>query len=99
MNPNDIFWLARYAHNQTAPLFAQAKAIEPSIHTSIQISFASEEVPGGRESSINVYAHWGRDGMFLYAACLKDKAAVDGLLGSLEEKVAALRPLETVIAA
>lgn len=97
-NPNDMFWLARYAHNTLGPLFAQAKTIEPSLTYSIQITFAdTESVHNGNH--LGVYAHWDRDGMFQYSPWLRDKAAVDFFAAKVRDDVANLRPLETGIPA
>lgn len=87
-NPNDVFWLARYAHNQTAPLFAQAKTIEPSLTVAIQMDFYDEEAV--QDSHINIYSHWSRDGMFQYSVWLKTKADVDWFVAKLAADVAKL---------
>ena len=41
LTDHDVFWLARYAHNTLAPLFAEVKAIEPSLRFSIELAFAN----------------------------------------------------------
>lgn len=97
-NPNDTFWLARYAHNQLAPLIAQAKAAEPSLTLIIQLTFAdTESVYEG--NSINVYSHWDREGMFQYVTWLRTTAEVDKLAAKVADDVANLKPLETGIPA
>ncbi|MDQ5860643.1 MAG: hypothetical protein M3536_00060 [Actinomycetota bacterium] len=96
---HDIFWLARYAHNVTAPLFAQAKAIEPTISFSIEINFSE---PGARffeTHAIVISAWWIRDGMFQMSSRLETKEAVDRFAAKVEGDVANLQPLETWIAA
>jgi hypothetical protein len=90
---HDIFWLARYAHNKTAPLIEQAKAIEPSIMFSIHITFADEgTVYDG--NNIGIYSHWDRDGMFQYSTWLRTKADVDRFVAKVEGDVANLQPLD-----
>lgn len=93
-NANDIFWLARYAHNQATPLFEQAKAIDPSIHWAIRLNFddASSVYKGHH---LDITAHWKRDGMFQHALCVRDKAGVDQFVEKLAADVAALSPLVT----
>ena len=88
-NPNDMFWLARYAHNTLAPIFAEAKAIEPTLTYSIQLTFADvESVHNG--DHLGVYAHWDRDGMFQYSPWLRTKGEVDFFADKVQADVAEL---------
>ena len=89
-NPNDMFWLARYAHNQLAPLFAQAKAIEPTIEVSIEMTFADEESKFSKDSHIGVNSHWARDGMFQHSTWMRTQADVDFFAAKLAADVAKL---------
>ena len=97
-NPNDTFWLARYAHTQLAPLFAQAKAIEPSLMFAIHLNFADAE-SAFHGDHVNVYAHWDREGMFQYSTWLRTKDDVDRFAAKVAADVANLKPLETVVQA
>lgn len=95
---HDIFWLSRYAHNKLAPLFAQAKAIEPTVFFSIEMTFS--EAPATWDSShISVMSHWKRKGMFQHSYCLKTQADVDRLAEQLRGDVADLKPLEVEVSA
>lgn len=89
MNDNEVFWLARYAHNTLAPLFKEAQAIEPSIKYTIEMHFYNPEVRF--TGSIGVYAHWDRPGMFLHTLSQKSKADIDTVARSLREKLADLK--------
>lgn len=89
-NPNDIFWLARYAHNKTAPLFAKAKAIEPTVCSAIEMFFAEPGAQYHGDNAIEVKAWWNRDGMFQMSNRLKSQADVDRFAAKLEGDVAVL---------
>jgi hypothetical protein len=91
---HDIFWLARYAHNTLAPVFAQAKAIEPSLQFQIEITFADEDSKFSHENHITIASHWGRDGMFQYSTWLRTKADVDRFAAKVEGDVTNLQPLD-----
>lgn len=91
-NPNEIFWLARYAHNQVAPLIEQAKEVEPSLHFNVQINFTAGH-PVFKGNHLGVFVHWDRDGMFQYEPVLRDKAAVDAFAAKLAADVANLQPV------
>ncbi|HEY8700081.1 MAG TPA: hypothetical protein VIM08_03800 [Arthrobacter sp.] len=87
-NPNDIFWLARYAHNQTASLFEQAKAVEPSTDFRINIEFCDvATVYKGNHIGIN--SHWNRKEplMFQQSTWLYTKADVDRFAAKLAADV------------
>lgn len=87
---HEVFWLARYAHNTLAPLFAEVKAIEPSIRFSIEMAFQNPDRPHTR-GSINVYGHWDRESMFLYQTQLGTKAAIDKLALQIKDKIDKLK--------
>lgn len=97
-NAHDTFWLGRYAHNKLAPLFAQAKTIEPSLMFMISLTFADEE-SAYNGNHVSVYAHWDRDGMFQYSSFLRTAADVDRLATKIREDVANLKPLQVGISA
>lgn len=94
-NPNDTFWLARYAHNQLAPLFGRAKAIEPSLQFIIEITFADEDSRFSTDNHIDVTSHWGRDGMFQMSPWMRTKADVDRFAAKVTKDVANLSALVT----
>ena len=98
-NAHDTFWLGRYAHNKLAPLFTQAKAIEPSIQFIIELTFADKESMYSKENHINVASHWSRDGMFQMSSWLRDKDDVDRFAAKVKDDVANLKPLEVGIPA
>jgi hypothetical protein len=91
-NPNDTFWLARYAHTTLAPLFAKAAAVEPTLTFHIELTFADVESVH-RGNHVSVHSHWARDGMFQYSPWLRTKADVDLLAAKVADDVAALSPL------
>jgi len=91
---HDIFWLARYAHNTLAPVFAQAKTVEPSLQFQIKITFADEDSKFSKENHITVASHWGRDGMFQLSSWLRTKADVDRFAAKSAGDVANLQPLD-----
>jgi hypothetical protein len=94
-NPNDTFWLARYAHNQLEPLFDQAKAIEPTLSFHIEINFADEDSKFGSENYVSINAHWDRGGMFQSSSWLRDKADADRFVAKVKADVANLETLAT----
>jgi len=91
MTTHDVFWLARYAHNQLAPLFEQAKLVEPTTSFNIIMNFGDVEAYSYRENSLEVYSHWGRDGMFQMTTRLKNKAALDLFIAKLRKDVEKLQ--------
>lgn len=75
-NPNDLFWLARYAHNTLAPLIEVAKQYEPSIHLKIEMEFTEgHKVYQG--NSLGIMGHWVRTDMFMYRPFSTTKDDVD----------------------
>ena len=76
-NPNDTFWLARYAHNTLAPLIEAARQYEPEIHYSIQVTFDVEQTYRAAGSYLAIHAHWTRPLMLLHESNLTTKADVD----------------------
>lgn len=88
-NPNDTFWLARYAYNQLAPLFTRAKDVEPTLIFAIEVTFADETTAHGG-NHISVSSHWERDGMFQLSTWLRDRADVDRFVAKVAADVAAL---------
>lgn len=75
-NPNDTFWLARHAHNVLAPLIEAARQYEPSIHYTLILGFDTEKSFRHAGSFLDIIAHWGRTGMFLYDTNLTTKERV-----------------------
>lgn len=92
-NPNDTFWLARYAFNKLAPLFTRAKAAEPTLSFHIEINFADEDSKFGSENYLNISAHWDRDGMFQHSDWLRSQAEVDLFTAKVTVAVAELETL------
>jgi hypothetical protein len=90
---HDVFWLARYAHNQLAPLFAQAEAIEPTLHFTIGLIFADKDLAVYEGNHISVNSHWDRDGMFQWSPWLRTKDDVDRFAAKVTDDVAKLQPL------
>lgn len=78
-NANDLFWLARYAHNTLAPLFNEAKAIVPTIQFHIELNFADADSAHNKYNSLNVASHWSRSDMFVHSICNQTKADIDQL--------------------
>jgi len=98
MNPNDVFWLARYAHNTLAPLFAEAKAIEPSIQFHLELAFADTDSKFQKDNHVNVVSHWGRDGMFLQTWHHRTKHDIDKVAEQVRGKIVALKDLQEISA-
>lgn len=98
-NPNDIFWLARYAHNQLTPLFEKAMTVEPTISHAVEIHFSRAESHYFDENALTISAWWNRDGMFQYSPRLLNKADVDRFVAKVEGDVAKLKPLDVEVAA
>ena len=98
MNPNDVFWLARYAHNTLAPLFAEVKAIEPSLQFHIEMCFADSDSKYQQNSHINVFAHWSRAGMLQQDYGLKTKQDIDKLANTIKDKIAGLKDQQEISA-
>lgn len=92
-NPNDAFWLVRYAYTQTAPLFDQVKAIEPSLHTAFTVAFSDLDSKYFDANAVEVSAYWSRDGMFQMSPRLYKKADVDRFVAKLAADVTALSPM------
>jgi hypothetical protein len=92
-NPNDTFWLARYAHNTLAPIFAKAKAIEPTLSIHVELNFSDEDSRFGYSNSLSVNAHWSRKGLFQMSPQMRTQADVDRFAEKVAADVAALRPL------
>jgi len=88
---HDIFWLARYAHNKLAPLFAEVKTLEPQIRFSIEMVFANPDRPY-TEGFVTVYGHWTRKEplMFLSASRQHSKADIDLVAELVRDKIAHL---------
>lgn len=86
-NPNDIFWLARYAHNTVAPLIAEAQQYEKSISFKIELRFASADGSYPKTDAVNVLGFWERDRplMFLHENGLTTKEAVDKVAAKVQE--------------
>jgi hypothetical protein len=94
----EVFWLARYAHNKLAPLFKEAKAIEPSLRFSIELRFhnPNKEFAEGR---VAVFGHWDRTttpAMFLYSTRNETKADIDQLAVQVKADIDRLK-LEALI--
>jgi hypothetical protein len=84
---HDVFWLARYAHNKMAPLFAELKTLEPSTQFNIDMSFADATSVYQKDNHVTVDAHWGRTGMFLQSGHMLTKADIDKLAEQVRAKV------------
>lgn len=103
---HDVFWLARHAHNILDPLFREARQFDSTIHFILNLNFADEH-PVYKSNSVGVYAHWAKEGMFIYQPHLYTTADVDKVAAKVQEFIcseqvaiaAALPPLEAGIAA
>jgi len=91
LSDHEVFWLARYAHNQLAPLFAEVKALDSSIRFSIEMVFANPDRPY-TEGHLEVRGHWARNKpvMFLQKGHLFTKADIDQLAQVVKDKIAHL---------
>lgn len=76
-NVHDLFWLAHYAHRTFAPIFADAKKIEPSLQYSIEVSVADKDSIYYKQNHVSVSAHWSREGMLVQAGHLESTDDVD----------------------
>lgn len=90
-NPNDVFWLARYAFNTLNPLVEEAKAIEPSIQFHLELGFADADSEFQKDNHVNCVSHWGRDGMFFQTWHHQTKSDIDALAKKVRAKVEALQ--------
>lgn len=99
LTDHEVFWLARYAHNTLAPLFAEVKTLEPSIRFSIEMVFANPD-RSHTEGSIEVRGHWDRRDpvMFLQRGHLSAKADIDQLAEVVKDKIAGLKDLAEISA-
>lgn len=90
LTDHDVFWLARYAHNTLAPLFAEAQQVEPTTKFDIDMNFhnPSAELADGY---INIYGHWKRDGMFLYSTRSHSTADIDKLAVKIRADIEKLK--------
>ena len=95
---HELFWLASYAHNTLAPLYAELKTIEPSIQNAVKIEFADAESCYFKNNFISVDCHWGRDGMFLQESHLTTKADIDKLASKVKDKITALKDMQEISA-
>ena len=86
-NPNDTFWLARYAHNTLAPLIEAAKQYEPSISLHIELTFDIERSYRAAGSFLTVRAHWDRKQplMLLRTSDLTTKEGVDKVAAEVQK--------------
>lgn len=91
LTDHDVFWLVRYAHNKLAPLFAEAKAIEPSIQVTLELQFANPDSVHQKVNSVAVASHWDRAGMFQHTYGLTDAAAIDRLAEKVRADVDKLK--------
>lgn len=59
MNPNDVFWVARYFHQKSAPIIAEAQKHRPTLHIQIDLDFGGLEGVTRRENwaGISYYTH------------------------------------------
>jgi rRNA pseudouridine-1189 N-methylase Emg1 (Nep1/Mra1 family) len=88
--PNAVLALAQYAYTRVEPLFAQAKAVEPSIQFDIDLVFADKDSVYNHESHLRVYSHWNRDGMFQHSGWIESMDDVDLFASKLADDVANL---------
>jgi len=88
--PNAVLALAQYAYTRVEPLFAQAKALDPSIHFEISMIFADQESWIHHECHVKVWAHWSRPGMFQHSNWLQTMEDVDTYAAQLADDVANL---------
>lgn len=79
IDQHEVFWLARYAHNTLAPLYAEAQEFEPSLSFGIDLGFNHADAAFHRENNICAYAHWKREGMLHFTSGITDKAGVDAV--------------------
>jgi hypothetical protein len=94
-NPNDLFWLARYAYHTLNPLVDEAKAIEPSTQLSIELTFGHGIAAHTKVPKLAVAIHWGRDGMLALSSYLIYKTDVDLFADALRTKINKLKaPVE-----
>jgi hypothetical protein len=84
IDPHEVFWLAKYAHNRIAPLIRAAKQFEPSTTLHIEMSFCDEEGPFHKQNHIGISSHWKRDGMLLQSGLLLTKEDVDRVANNVQ---------------
>jgi hypothetical protein len=88
--PNTILALAQYAYTRVAPLFAQAKTVDPSIQFKIELDFADTDSVIYKDNHLHISAHWSRDGMFQWSRFLRTMEDVDAYAAALADDVANL---------
>lgn len=76
-NPNDTFWLARYARNTLEPLIKVARTHEPSIHYNLTLGFDIERTYRLEGSALDIHVHWDRNGMLVHQNWITTKDGVD----------------------
>lgn len=84
-NPNDTFFLARYAHNVLAPLFETARQYEPSLRYQFHLNFDIARSYSDAGSYLDILVHWDRDGMFLTAYNRTTEADVDKVAAEVQK--------------
>jgi len=97
-NPNTILALAQYAYTRVAPLFAQAKTVDPSIQFRLELNFADEASIIYKDNHLHVSSHWSRDGMFQWSRSLRTMEDVDAYAAALADDVATIQAPEAVTA-
>jgi hypothetical protein len=97
-NPDAIIALAQYAYTRVAPLFAQAKVIDPSIQFKLELNFADKDSVIFKDNHLHILSHWSRDGMFQYSRFLRTMEDVDAYAAHLAEDVATIQAPEAVTA-
>jgi hypothetical protein len=96
--PNAVLALAQYAYTRVAPLFAQAKTIDPSIQFKLELNFADEASIIYKDDHLHVSSHWSRDGMFQWSRSLRTMEDVDAYAAQLADDVATIQAPEAVTA-
>lgn len=83
LKPQEVFWLARYAHNKLSPVFDRVREKEPSAREGIDMGF---DQPGFGQGfmHVTVKCHWARAGMFSHDICLTTSDEVDRLAMDLD---------------
>jgi len=84
---SNVLALAQYAHTRLEPLFARAKAVEPSIMFSIEAWFADEDSSIYKTSHVQVWAHWDRENVFQHSPHLESMPDVDRFTAKVEADV------------
>lgn len=91
MADHGLFELAQYAHDAIWPLLVEAKAIEPSLMLHLELNFADENTVHFNEDNLNVFIHWNRPGLFLYATYLRTRTDIDHVTARLRADVNKLK--------